>query len=234
LKRLNNFKEDVLKIGRLLFLTIFSALVFSASCRAHVGLDFPVGGETFEAGAVITIRWHILIDHGPCNWDLYFSSDGGINYQAIAIDLPKTQLTFEWTVPQIATQQGVIRVVQDNQNGTPYDDYSGVFTIEVPTGITGTESGLFSYKLFPAYPNPFNPSTNINYSIPAESHVSINIYDELGRLVTTLVNEVEEPGSYSVTWNGRNNNHEKIAAGIYIYSMKAGKYIETRKMILLK
>ncbi len=223
-----------MKIGRLLFLTISSALVFSVSSRAHVGLDFPLGGETFEANAVITIRWHIQIDHGPCNWDLYFSSNGGASFQAIAIDLPKTQLTYDWTVPAIATQQGVIRVVQDNQNGTPYIDDSGVFTIDVPSGVTGIQTQNLNYKLFPAYPNPFNPSTTISYSIASESSVSLEIYDGLGRLVKTLVNEIEGQGKYTVTWNADCNNGEQAAGGIYIYRMKAGKYAETKKMILLK
>ena len=219
---------------RLVYLTFVLALVFSISSRAHVILDFPVGGETFEAGAVITIQWEIEIDHGPCNWDLYFSSNGGSNYQAIAIDLPKTQLTYDWTVPQTATQQGMIRVVQDNQNGAPYDDYSGVFTIEIPTGVAGPGSQNLSYKLFPAYPNPFNPSTTISYSIAAESPVTLSIYNGLGKLVKTLVNEIKGPGSYTVSWNGSNNNNEKAAAGMYIYRIEAGKYIETKKMILLK
>lgn len=223
-----------MKIGGLLFLTFILTLAFNISSKAHVKLDFPIGGETFEANAVITIRWHILVDHGPCNWDLYFSSDGGSNFHAIALDLPKTQLTYGWTVPQTATQQGRIKVVQDNQNGTHYNDYSGVFTIEIPTGVGEPGSQNLSYKLFPAYPNPFNPTTTINYSIPLESPVTLEIYDGLGRLVKTLVNELQAQGRYSVTWNGESNRNEKAAAGVYIYRMKAGKYIETRKMILLK
>ena len=142
-----------MKLMKYTLLTLLLTFVINFCVYAHVGLDFPQGGETFEANSTITIQWHIIIDHGPCNWDLYFSSDGGSTWSSVALDLPKEQLTSDWLVPQIATQQGEIRVVQDNQNGSPYDDYSGVFTIDVPTGTRETETILQHYELFPAYFN---------------------------------------------------------------------------------
>jgi hypothetical protein len=79
------------------------------------------------------------------------------------------------------------------------------------------------------YPNPFNPSTRINYQVPELSAVSIKVYDILGNLVTTLVDEVLEPGYYNVEWNA-----DKLSSGVYFYSMKSGSYTSTKKLLLLK
>lgn len=212
-----------------ILLLFFSILLFNFCAEAHVGLDFPVGGETFEAGSMITISWHVVIDHGPCNWDLYLSSDGGSTWQTIVENLPKEQLTYDWTVPPIATMQGVIRVVQDNQNGVPYDDHCGVFTIEVSTGISQTVIQNLSYRLFPAYPDPFNPSTNIRYSLASSGFVTLKVYDLLGEEVKTLVNKQEPAGTYEVKFDGSN-----LTSGVYLYKLNAGNYSVVRKFMLLK
>ena len=84
------------------------------------------------------------------------------------------------------------------------------------------------------YPNPFNPSTDIEFSIPIVSNVEIKIYDVLGREVATLINETLQPGKYKVRWNGTDRNGAFVSSGVYFYVMKAGKFVQTRKMMLLK
>ena len=84
------------------------------------------------------------------------------------------------------------------------------------------------------YPNPFNPSTQIQYALPNESSVVISIYDITGRLVRTLVNEFQSPGYRTVTWNATNDMGRPVSAGMYIYSIHAGDFIQNRKMILMK
>jgi hypothetical protein len=79
------------------------------------------------------------------------------------------------------------------------------------------------------YPNPFNPVTTIEYSLPASNFVSIKVYDILGREIETLINEEKLPGNYKVEFNG-----ESLASGIYFYTMQAGSFSMTRKLILLK
>jgi hypothetical protein len=79
------------------------------------------------------------------------------------------------------------------------------------------------------YPNPFNPTTTFRYSIPNESKVIIKVYDIIGREVVTLVNEEKSTGNYELTWNAAN-----LPSGIYFYQLRAGDYIKTKKMILLK
>ncbi|HKI78089.1 MAG TPA: T9SS type A sorting domain-containing protein [Ignavibacteriaceae bacterium] len=85
-----------------------------------------------------------------------------------------------------------------------------------------------NFQLTQNYPNPFNPETTIDYSVPQTSHVTIKIYDMLGRLVATLVDSDKAIGNYSIKWKPAG------AAGIYIFTMKAGNYIKARKMAYVK
>jgi len=95
-------------------------------------------------------------------------------------------------------------------------------------------SGSINYKLHNNFPNPFNPTTKLRYDLPEQAFVQLAIYDLLGRQVTTLVNRVEEPGYRSVTWNGTDAVGKTVSAGMYLYVIKAGDFVQTRKMILLK
>ena len=91
-----------------------------------------------------------------------------------------------------------------------------------------------NYKLYLAYPNPFNPSTTIRYDLPEHSYVTITIYDMLGRQVKTLINQTQNAGYKSVIWNATNDYGKPVSAGIYLYQIQAGEYMQTKKMVLLK
>lgn len=80
-----------------------------------------------------------------------------------------------------------------------------------------------------AYPNPFNASITIHYDLPEDSHVTIDIFDILGRRLTTLVNETQPAGSHHMIWNGADGS-----SGIYFYRIQAGEFLETKRMTLLK
>ena len=79
------------------------------------------------------------------------------------------------------------------------------------------------------YPNPFNPATTINYQLPEKNYVSLKVYDILGNLVTTLVDQEMDAGYYNVNWNA-----SQLASGIYIYRIISGSFVSTKKMILMK
>jgi len=79
------------------------------------------------------------------------------------------------------------------------------------------------------YPNPFNPSTVISYSIPTASNVTVRVYDVLGNLITTLVNQNQEAGNYKIYFNAG-----ELSNGIYFYKIKSGSFIDIKKMLLLK
>ena len=90
------------------------------------------------------------------------------------------------------------------------------------------------FVLYPNYPNPFNPVTTIQYDLSKESFVDITIYDMFGNVVHNFVNANEFPGYKSIQWNAINNQGEPVPAGIYLYKIHAGDFIDTKKMILLK
>ncbi|MBI2416483.1 MAG: T9SS type A sorting domain-containing protein [Ignavibacteriales bacterium] len=90
------------------------------------------------------------------------------------------------------------------------------------------------FALMQNYPNPFNPSTVIGYAVPQDSEVEITIYNVMGEKIRTLVREMKQAGYYSATWNGKNEYGRAISSGIYIYSMKAGKFQSTKKLTFLK
>ncbi|RMG31131.1 MAG: T9SS C-terminal target domain-containing protein [Methanobacteriota archaeon] len=85
------------------------------------------------------------------------------------------------------------------------------------------------YRLYQNYPNPFNPTTTIRFTIPERNHVSLKIYDLLGREVATLVDGKLNPGRYSYIFDARG-----LASGIYFAQLRAGKYVKNIKMIILK
>jgi hypothetical protein len=89
------------------------------------------------------------------------------------------------------------------------------------------KTGEFSLKQ--NHPNPFNPTTQINYSVKTTSEVTLKVYDMLGKEVASLVNGRKEPGNYSVTFNAEN-----LPSGIYVYKLTAGKFTTTKKLLLIK
>ena len=91
-----------------------------------------------------------------------------------------------------------------------------------------------NYLLHQNYPNPFNPVTTLHYDLPKNAMVNIAIYDMLGRQVKTLINDQQTAGFKSVQWNATNNAGQPVSAGLYLYTIEAGKFRQTKKMVLLK
>jgi hypothetical protein len=93
------------------------------------------------------------------------------------------------------------------------------------------------FALSQNYPNPFNPITIISYQLPMNSHVLLSVYDALGREVATLVNEIKEAGSYTAQFDGSKFSRQNaggLASGIYFYTLRAGNFSETKKLLLMK
>jgi hypothetical protein len=90
------------------------------------------------------------------------------------------------------------------------------------------------FALHQNYPNPFNPLTTLRYDLSEQSLVNIIIYDMLGREVKTLVNTTQDAGFKSVIWNATNDYGKPVSAGVYLYQIQAGEFVQTNKMVLLK
>ncbi|MFQ5453842.1 MAG: FlgD immunoglobulin-like domain containing protein, partial [Candidatus Zixiibacteriota bacterium] len=90
------------------------------------------------------------------------------------------------------------------------------------------------FQLLQNYPNPFNPSTVIEFSLPTNSSVKITVYDILGQVIRTIVDERLPAGYHSITWDGKDKDGNVVSTGIYFYKLKANDFTESRKMILMK
>ncbi|RKX22859.1 MAG: hypothetical protein DRP45_11045 [Candidatus Zixiibacteriota bacterium] len=103
--------------------------------------------------------------------------------------------------------------------------------IQMSVDVRGIPS---DFTLFQNYPNPFNPVTEISFDLPQSSRVTLDVYDIIGRKVTTLVDDYLQAGGHSVSWGGRSSTGETVASGVYFYRLQADRLSQTRKMLLLK
>ena len=123
--------------------------------------------------------------------------------------------------------------VRDLSQSAAHGDAVGELSL-IPSDITtgfNQESAEkpIDFMLIQNFPNPFNPSTKIKYSVPQSSNVTLTVFDILGNEIETLVNEEKSIGTYEVTWYA-----EELPSGVYFYQLKAGEFISTKKMILMK
>jgi len=143
-------------------------------------------------------------------------------------------ISFDWKVPANATFFPKVYVVLDPDNKIDEIHESNnkgwkILSYQGATDVKDDKAVLEAYELSQNYPNPFNPTTTIEYKIPESGLVTIKVYDILGREVQTLVDQQLPAGFYETQFDGSN-----LASGIYFYRIKAGKFVQTKKLMLLK
>jgi len=156
---------------------------------------------------------------------------------ALVFEFPST--TVEWlgsdrimaTFNLTGAPHGLYDVVVYNPGGAS-NRVQAAFTIT--GGTTGTGQVPLKFELSPNYPNPFNPSTTIDFQLASRVHVDLRVYDVSGAVVRTLVNETKRAGTYSIRWNGRDDHGSPVSSGVYFYRITAGSFSDVRKMTLLK
>ncbi len=171
-----------------------------------------------------------IIDSSGSEGDLLLTWDADATIQYDATNI---------TTPGFATQGGTGTGTGDVIMLDYYVEFSfgdsAFGTVEMfkqlPTSVEDVINGdnPFSYKLYKNYPNPFNPSTNIFFSIPEDAEVKIIIYNNVGEKIAELVNQYFTKGTHNVVFNAAN-----LPSGVYYYQMSADSYSKTNKMILLK
>ena len=119
-------------------------------------------------------------------------------------------------------------------SGEDNSEYSDILSVTLDWMSVEGDQLPKTYALHQNYPNPFNPITTLRYGLPEDAMVNITIYDMMGRVVSNLVNNQQYGGYKSVKWNATNNQGEPVSAGVYLYKIQAGDFVDTRKMILLK
>ncbi len=110
----------------------------------------------------------------------------------------------------------------------------GVYETDVPVGVKETGNQVPTTYSLKNYPNPFNPTTNIQFELPVSSHVTLEIYNYIGERIVTLLDEAKNAGEYQTEWNGKNSQNRNVASGVYIYRMQAGSKVLVNKMMLLR
>ena len=120
------------------------------------------------------------------------------------------------------------RIRSENKSGISEWSETWSFTIISPNEVK-EEKLPKEFKLFQNYPNPFNPSTTISFSLPSLSFVTLKVFDALGREVSNLVSEELPAGTYTRRWNA-----EGLASGIYFYRLQTNKFLETKKLLLIR
>jgi photosystem II stability/assembly factor-like uncharacterized protein len=174
----------------------------SGTANRIVALSFANSNTGWAVGYAGTI---INTTNGGANWNLQVSNT---TEKLWSVDFINE--TTGWAA-------GWVGVIVHTTNG-------GITAINPITNEIPSE-----YNLDQNYPNPFNPMTNVKFQMPNSAFVGLRIYDILGRLVATLVNEYLKAGFYNVSWNASN-----YPSGVYYYKLTAGNYTETKKMILIK
>ena len=108
-------------------------------------------------------------------------------------------------------------------------------TVEGAVGVTERTTQIpKTFAFYQNYPNPFNPNTTIKYQLPKASHINITLYDVLGRIVRVLKDGKQEPGYYSVQWDGIDDFGQQLPSGTYFYRMKTEEFTQTRKLLLIR
>jgi hypothetical protein len=139
---------------------------------------------------------------------------------------------YDFAVPSGGTVDFTHEIFDNTGGGHPNDGFDAtVYTLDF-SGIVGVEdAGQLpqNYTLDQNYPNPFNPSTTITYAVPQNSFISLRVFDILGNEVQTLVDETKSAGTYTVSFDAAS-----VPSGVYFYSLEAGNFVSTKKMLLLK
>jgi hypothetical protein len=175
------------------------------------------------------------------NFDIYGNTEGTVLGLSIAGDVIPAEsngilVTFPWDIEyNVEGSLSIVNAIVIGRN-----ELGEVIELNVETGnsyswVNISEDNMpRSFSLADNYPNPFNPTTEINYSIPTPCYVELTIFDVLGRKVNTLVKGFTRPNNYSIQWSGLTTDGEPVPSGIYYYQIEAGEYVSTKKMILLK
>jgi hypothetical protein len=185
----------------------------------------PNGGENWEVGNQYDITW---TSNNVINAKLEYSSDGGTSWISIINSAPSAG-SYAWIVPNTPSSNCLVRI-SDASNPSTQDISDAPFIISSFTKIS-TNNGKIpdNFTLSRNYPNPFNPTTFIQFELPMSCQVTLKIFTIFGEEVITLIAEKYSAGIYSYEWDA-----STFASGVYLYRLQAGDFVETRKMVLMK
>lgn len=200
------------------------------------------------------------VDIGDANeWPFLITNHGSADLHILDIHSDFTQFTLNQNVLPIILQTGESQEFRTAFQPTTEDTLENRFRVtsndpQEPIAIisltgAGRDTGTpvqehlelnqlpERYELFQNYPNPFNPSTVIRYHIPNVDypvHTSLKVFNCLGQKLRTLVDGIQEPGYYAVTWDAHDGHSNAIPSGVYFYTLEAGDFLATKRMVYIR
>ena len=174
---------------------------------------------------------HMVATHAPAHWPQWVESieeDGPYDGLYWDIGSRRGGGADPWDVPDFTGYPGRQAI------HFPFDLKSAVINSDTAVEEVAGAGTPGSYSLADAYPNPFNPESTIRFSLPREEQVSLQVFSLSGQLVKTLHEGFVEAGVYESVWDGMNESGESVASGVYLYSLQAGSFQQTKKLTLLK
>jgi len=171
-----------------------------------------------------TRTWTITVDGNT-------SDQVQLTWGTLSADIPDYYTAF-----LTIENTGTVVNMRDINTVTLAADFPQDLSIEIHAQVLSTDDIILpnQFAIYQNYPNPFNPVTTLRYDLPEQANVNIIIYDMLGRQVKTLINQTQDAGYRSVIWDATNDYGKPVSAGIYLYQIQAGEYMQTKKMVLLK
>ncbi len=218
------------------FQAVSSAMLSTGLSNPIIVQDFylgfltpPSGIDNVLAESVLTINWQPPYEPEfvPVGYRVYRK----LNVDRFEQIAQTTSTVYTEQLTNIGTYKYYVTCVYNEGESLP----SEIIAFNYP--ITDTEPNNqvpLVTKLYHNYPNPFNPSTTIAFSLKSPGKVKLSVYNLKGQLVTNLVNEQKPAGMHSITWNGRDSNNKAVSSGIYLYRLETDTYTQTRKAMLMK
>jgi hypothetical protein len=187
-----------------------------------------VWGESIDIDSEVSYKLTITLDYFGTSYINEYENIADTTYGVSAYEyaILMTNLNLpRWNIDYTIQATDREYTVISEQGEFVFDNASLSIDGEITPGV---------FALHQNYPNPFNPTTSLRYDLPNDGLVNITIYNMMGRIVKTLVNGSQTAGFKSVQWNATNNQGEPVSAAVYLYTIQAGEFRQTKKMVLLK
>lgn len=199
-----------------------------------VSLVTPDGSQYWTIDEEYDVEWSASDNVGVTSIDILRSWDSGATFPDTIATGEANDGSYAWTIPDSMNETSRIRVIARDAAGlAQFDDSDDDFSTGPGTG-TPEEPAIRRFALEQNVPNPFNPLTQIVYSIPQAARVSLTIYDVNGRTIRRLVDSVLIADDYVAVWDGTTDGGQTVASGVYFYRLMADDRELERRMILLK
>lgn len=185
----------------------------------------PTNGQTLDGGKVAKVKWN---SENVLNFDVEFSANNGNNWSSVERNINALRGTYDWTVNNVNTNEGVLRAIYNNDPELEFAR-TNLFSI-VAGGTTDVEGEDLAFELGSAYPNPFNTTSSFTFTLPSDEKVYVELFNAAGTKVADLANgTVLNKGTHTLVLYGT-----ELTSGVYFIHLKAGDNTAVQQVVLKK